>query len=343
MNDSVADARTATPSEVASEGGRARAESLSPEQRREIARKAAEARWSSEYPRATHEGAIKIGNTELPCYVLEDGERILSTRGVMKSIGRRWRGRKHSGTELPVFLEAKNLKPFIGQELDAVLNEVKFRTPKGARAEGFKAKLLPLLCEVYLRARDAGALTATQGGVAIQADILMRGMAQIGIIALVDEATGYQVVRDRMALQAILDKYLRTEFAAWAKRFPDEFYREIFRLRGWVWKGMRVNRPQIVAEYTKDLVYARLAPAILEELETRNPMQDNRRRKSAHHQWMTEDIGVPALAQHLHAVIALMRASPDKGWVNFKRMIDRALPKRGSSVQFDFDDLNLSE
>ena len=32
-----------------------------------------------------------------------------------------------------------------------------------------------------------------------------------------------------MALQAILDAYLRKELA-WAKRFPDEFDRQIFRL-----------------------------------------------------------------------------------------------------------------
>ena len=36
----------------------------------------------------------------------------------------------------------------------------------------------------------------------------MRGFAQVGIAALVDEATGYQEVRDRKALQAILDAFL---------------------------------------------------------------------------------------------------------------------------------------
>jgi hypothetical protein len=123
---------------------------------------------------------------------------------------------------------------------------------------------------------------------------------------------------------------LLKEFAAWAKCFPDEFYQHIFRLRGWTWKGMKVNRPQVVANYTKDVVWARLAPGILKELEARNPIESGRR-KAKHHQWLTEDIGHPALAQHLYAVIGLMRISDS--WDQFKKMLDRAYPKRGDTLQ----------
>jgi P63C domain len=94
-----------------------------------------------------------------------------------------------------------------------------------------------------LDARDADKLTEHQKPIASACDFLIRGLAHIGIIALVDEATGYQEVRDRLALQAILDAYLRKELAAWAKRFPDEFYKQMFRLKGWQWKGMSINRP----------------------------------------------------------------------------------------------------
>src|SRR5206468_6981574 len=99
----------------------------------------------------------------------------------------------------------------------------------------------------------------------------------------------YQEFRDRHALQALLDRYLRKELAAWAQRFPDEFYQNIFRLRNWEWKGMSVNRPWIVGKLTKDIVYARLAPGIIKELEQRNPMDEKGHRKARHHQWLTED------------------------------------------------------
>jgi hypothetical protein len=162
----------------------------------------------------------------------------------------------------------------------------------------------------------------------------MRALAHVGIIALVDEATGYQELRDRFALQAILDQYLRKELAAWAKRFPDDFYQEMFRLKNWQWKGMSINRPQYVGKVTKDIVYARLAPGILKELEERNPSDDRGHRKARHHQWLTEDVGHKALAQHLHAVLAFMRVS--KSWDQFYAMLNQAFPKQGATLKLPF-------
>ncbi len=316
-------------------GGMARAESLPAKARSEIARKAARSRW--DLPLATHEGTLHIGTADIPCYVLENGERILSTRGVMLALKRRWRGRKYSGTELPVFLEAKNLKPFIDNDLTSVLSVINFRSKRGNCAEGFKAQIVPSVCEVYLRARDEGdVLTVPQARIARQCEILMRGLAHVGILALVDEATGYQEVRDRMALQAILEQYLRKELAVWAKRFPDDFYQEIFRLRGWQWKGMKVNRPQVVANYTNDFVWERLAPGILKELEARNPVTESGYRKAKHHQWLTDEIGHPQLAQHLYAIVGLMRAAGS--WEQFKAMINKAFPKKGMTLSLPLTD-----
>src|SRR5687768_7567502 len=101
-------------SEAGKRGGAARAKSLSPTQRSVQARQAAVARWTKEGKEpplvATHEGVIFPTGAEISCYVLQNGDRMLSTRGMMKALGRVWRGRKYPGTELPVFLEAKNLK-----------------------------------------------------------------------------------------------------------------------------------------------------------------------------------------------------------------------------------------
>lgn len=136
-------------------GGVARAKKLTPEQRSEIAKRAAESRWSPEIQDATHAGTLTLGDAEIQCYVLADGQRIISTRGVMKALGRTWRGRKYSGTDLPVFVEAKNLLPIITQADREVLVPVQFRTPTGGKGEGFKAEVLPTVCEIYLRAHRA--------------------------------------------------------------------------------------------------------------------------------------------------------------------------------------------
>jgi hypothetical protein len=330
--------------ESKAKGGHARAQALSPRERQEIARKAAEARWHSDVPQASHEGNLTIGNATIKAAVLPNGKRLLSQGTFLRAIGRSRTPKGGTGAlstvdGLPFFLQAEQLKPFISEELRESTTPVFFRDLTGKRAVGYDALLLPKVCEVYLRLRDSyqaeGREIPYQYAHIVQAcDALIRGLAHVGILALVDEATGYQEVRDKRALEAILDQFLRKELAAWAKRFPDEFYRQIFRLRGWVWRGMKVNRPQIVAHYTNDIVWARIAPGILKELEARNPKNEKGNRKGRHHQLLTEDVGHPALAQHLYAVMGLMRASRD--WETFMALLDTAFPKFGDNYRLPF-------
>jgi hypothetical protein len=319
-------------------GGTARAKALTDEQRSSIAREAALARWSGDLPRASHHGEVKIGSKVLSAAVLPNGKRLLSQGSFLLALGRSRTPKGGTGalvTEgLPFFLQADALQPFVSDELRQATTPIHYRMPNGQRAVGYDALLLPQVCEVYLNFRDgceeaSEAVPRQYRHIVRACDALVRGLAHVGIVALVDEATGYQEVRDRAALQAILDQYLAKTFAAWAKRFPDEFYKEIFRLRGWQWRGMSVNRPSAVAQYTKDIVYARLAPALLAELEAKNPKDEKGRRAQKHHQWLTEDVGHPALAQHLHAVIGLMRASDT--WQEFQRLLQRSFPKLGTT------------
>ena len=328
---------------VQSSGGKARAESLTNEQRKEIASKAAKARWAK--PKATHQGVLTIGLTKIPCAVLDNGKRIVTEHGITNAIlGSRSGASKRlkkaaevGGALLPLFLAPNNLSAFIDKELrDGPLNPILYEDESGI-AQGYDATLLPAVCEVWLKAREAGALQKQQLGKAMAAEMLMRSLAKVGITALVDEATGYQDVRNKEALQALLDAFLLKELAAWAKRFPDDFYKEIFRLRGWQWNKLSVKRPILVGKLTNDIVYERLAPGVLTELENKNPKDDYGRRKSTHHQWLTEDVGHPALAQHLHAIIGLMRASTS--WIQFHDMLDKAFPKRGDTMPLEFIDV----
>jgi hypothetical protein len=328
-----------------SAGGKARAKKLTKSQREEIARRAADARWN--IPTATHSGVIRIAGHEVACAVLEDGRRVINQQSFSEAIGRKGKPkvsqRKADGGffDVPAFVAADNLKPYIGSDLTESSTPIVYRPEHAGRAAyGYEARLLPLVCDVYVAADAAGALHPTQKPSANTCRVLLKAFSQLGIVALVDEATGYQEVRDKMALQAILDCYLLQAFAAWAKRFPDDFYKEMFRLKGWTWKNLNpANGPRCIAQYTKDIVYARLEAGLLRELESRNPVQSNGRRKTAHHQWLTDDLGHPKLSNHVHAVTALMRATADGQWDSFKRMLDRAFPPKGHSIQLDFDDL----
>lgn len=324
-------------------GGVARAKKLPSDARIAIARKAAQSRWATDYPKADYTGELPIGDLRIPCAVLPDGTRVLSQRGVGRALGRSFGGATWKKTDgdgaggLPFYINASPLKPFIPNDLLVLLSQpLMYQHGKGGgAAAGLVATALTGVCNVWLSAREAHyrgeiRLNESQLSVALRAEIIMRGLADVGIVGLVDEATGYQEIRDRNALQEILNAFLRKELAAWAKRFPDEFYQQIYRLRGWDRTGRGSSRPQIVAYYTKDLVYARLAPGIIEELERRNPSEHGRR-KSKHHQWLTEDVGHPALAQHLYAVITLMRVSTS--WDQFKAFLDAAHPVRGDTLR----------
>ena len=165
-----------------------------------------------------------------------------------------------------------------------------------------------------LEARQAGTLkTVEQRYVAKQCEILARAFAKVGIIALVDEVTGYQHHRARLALHEILEKFIAKELVKWAKTFPDEFYEQLFRLRGWSYVNLGgkppFKRPILVGKLTNDIVYDRLAPGVLDELKRKNPKDEKGHRKHKLFQWLTDDIGHPKLREHLVAVITLMKAS----------------------------------
>ena len=271
---------------------------------------------------------LKIGNVLIPCYVLEDGTRVLTQYGFYEAIGRSGkpaRGRGSSLENIAPFLALDNLKPFIDNDLIDSTKPIKFIPDKGGPAWGYRAEILPKVCEVYLKARDAKVLLKSQEKFAAACDLMVRGLAHVGIIALVDEVTGYQAVRSRQALEEILEKFISKELRKWAKTFPDEFYEQMFRLRDWKYQPFSVKRPQYIGTLTNDIVYERLAPGVLEELKRLTPRDEKGRTKQRFFQRLTEDVGHPRLREHLTAVIALMRASTK--WEQFYRMLQRALPR----------------
>lgn len=324
---------------IQSKGGRVRAQRLSAEQRSEIAKSAAAARW--ELPQAFYSGQLEIGDLTFPCSVLSDGTRILTQSDFMRGMGMYYSGwvsqnrsAEDAAAEVPQFLSFKSIKPFVDKHLgDLQSIIVKYRTERGKVAHGIRADIIPKICDVWLDAEEHERLGPRQKKVARNAKLLIRALAHVGIIALVDEATGYQYARARDALEKILERYISDRLLKWAKRFPDEFYKEMFRLKGWNYLDPIKARPMVVGKYTNDLVYERLAPGVLEEIQRLNPPNDRGRRRWKNHQWLSEDVGHPALRDHLMGVIALMKASPDNGWGQFKRTMNRVYPKCDETIE----------
>lgn len=324
-------------------GGRARAESLTPEERSHIAKRGAEARWKhgrAKVLRATHGSAdhpLRIGDVQIPCYVLEDGTRVLTQAGFTGAVGMARGGSMVAGmNRIELFVKRNRINRFIDNALvERFANPIPFVMPDGTRANGFEATLLADLCEAVLKAREAGELQTQQLGIAAKCEILVRGFARVGIVALVDEATGYQKDRARDALAKILETFIATELQPWIKTFPSEFYEQIFRLRGLQYPRDNVQRPQYFGVLTNDIVYRRLAPGVLDELKRVVEKNEIGRPKHKYFQKLTANVGYPKLREHLGAVVAVMRLSRD--WADFMHKLNAFYPRYGDTFELPFD------
>ncbi len=279
-----------------------------------------------------HKGTLHIANVDLRCFVLEDQRRVISGRSLTEAIGMKGRGQGASR-----IYTHPALKGFIGADLAlAIENPIQFKSG-GLPTTGFEATILLQICDAILNARDANVLkTEQEQRYAKAADTLMRAFATVGIIALVDEATGYQAEREKDELQRILSAYISPELMPWTGRFPPEFYEQMFRLRNWPYRPLSTKRPLTAGKLTNQLIYEKLLPGVLEELRRKHPPDETGRRKHKHHQFLTNDIGNPHLEKQLAVVTALMRISPN--WRVFTTHFSRAFPSEVEQMTFEFED-----
>lgn len=280
-----------------------------------------------------------IGDVEIPAYVLNNGMRVLSQNGIQKAMG--YFGT--AGNWLPNFVNRKQISPFISSGLyEALSNRVVFqRTGAGGSASdtyGYDATILIDICDAIIEAKNAGGLPENLYKYASQAEKIIRSVAKVGIIALVDEATGYEKVREKDTLQRFLQKFLEEERGRWVRTFPPEFFEAIFKMKGWTWKQASTKKPSVVGHYINNYVYSRLAPQVLTELRKLNPKDEKGNRKGAHTQWINPEFGHPKLKEHLTVLTAFAKAT-GYNWNNWNRMVERALPKfnNDGSVAHEFD------
>ncbi len=326
-DESVSKQASALSKRGARKGGIARAEQLDSDTRREIAIKAANARWG-DVQVAGYAGEIQIGNLKIACAVLDDGTRLLSQSTVLQALGRnpeKSRRTRGASAQRAPFLLANNVQPYIPDQLKELDTPIPYRLAgESGRAWGYRAEILPLVCEVYLEARRQGRLVDSQEATAKAAEVLLSGLARIGILGLVDEATGYQEARDRHELQLVLEKYVSAELRPWVKTFPDEFFGQIYRLHGWDFRSGTSKRTPQVGKLVNKYVYDQLPPGVHDELRRRNPRTPKGYRLHKHHQLLTADTGNVHLDRQISTVMTLMRIANSKA--EFEDLFERAYP-----------------
>lgn len=294
--------------------------------RHEVAIKAARERWNPSIPQATHSGKLKIGNLELECDVLPDGTRLIRAKNILKILGRGKIGgedrKRAEEANLPVFLIASNLRPYCEPEYGVRAKTIFYRSKDGNRCIGYEATILPEACKIFDRAFIDGVLKGNQIKVAENCKNLIYALAKTGITALIDECTGYQYVRERTALQELMQKWIVPEGREWVKRFPDEFFEQCYRLHGWEYpKVDRKNHPSYLGKFINKYVYEKLEAPVLNELQRINPIKENGARRHKHHQFLTEDVGHDQLRKQLNITTAFMKVARDVE--DFKKLMEK--------------------
>lgn len=286
--------------------------------------------------RITHEGSLDLNGLFIPCFVLEDGTRVLSGRGLQEALRIRDKpeeGEKRGGYILPKFLASKAFKPFIDSKLEVANFEPILCYKGNLRYHGYEATVLADICDAVLEARKNGVkMTDRQQIVANECEVLVRALAKVGIIALVDEATGYQYDRERDELQKILKAYVSPEILEWQKTFHETFYREIFRLRKWVYTPIGIRkRPGVVGTYTNQFVYDMLPPGVVQKIKQVTPKNASGNYMYKFHQSLTPDVGREHLRNQLISVTTILSIS--RSWQEFKDLFARKFGQ--TAIDFD--------
>lgn len=280
-------------------------------------------------------GKLTLCGHELQCANLADGRRVISTTAFLTALGRARPGgqtyerRRATGRDqLPVFLASERLRPFIPSNFSVAT--IRYSpVGNGPRAEGVDADAVPMICKIWVDAWTAGALLDRQLPTAYAAAAINNALAHVGIIALIDEVTGYQADRAREELQKILKAYVCPEMLPWLQRFPSEFFKETYKIMGWEYKEGTAARPGFVGTIINDWIYKRLPAPVLPELCKVNPVIDGHRRRK-HHQHLTRETGIPHLDRQISHVTMLMRVSTDRRM--FEELLVRAFPVSGDQM-----------
>lgn len=328
-------------------GGVARAKALTSEKLKAISEQGVAAkRAKAALPKLIKKGDdLNLGGVTIPCAVVEgpDGEpmRVITESGITNALlgsrsGASKRLKKkaeNEGALLPIFLAPSQLNPYVIKHLGSGPLKVIEYVDGERIVRAYDAELLPAVCDVWLDARQDGALQTQQLAKAQQAEVLTRGLARVGIIALVDEATGFQRDRAKDALAKILEAFVAKDLQPYLRTFPPDYYEQLFKLYELPYPpvGNKSWRPAFFGHITNDVVYSRLAPELLPELKKAASKAE---KKAKLHQWLTQDLGHPKLREHLASIISIMKLSktPD----DFRANVNLIHPREGDTSQLDF-------
>lgn len=284
--------------------------------------------------KALYQAPLPIGGVELDCAVLDDKDntRVIGMTSVFKAFDRVPRSNNRL-INIPAFMDAKNLQSYINQEFMGLIKPIEYFDGKSEKV-GYNARIITKMCKMYLDARRDGVLTSKQLHLAEKSEILQSAFADLGVITLIDEATGFQRDRSHDALRLLLERYISEGMRRWIKTFPDSFFRELDKLYdNETTKSQK--RPQYYGNFINRYVYDPIEHGYIKQKLDALNITDKGKRKARFHQWLSDE-GKQVLTRQIGRVEMLMELCPDID--AFKKAAIKQ--KKVSIAPYLFDEMN---
>lgn len=292
-------------------GGLVVAAKMTPEQRRERARRGAAARWGL---RATHKGNFKEAfGIDVDCYVLNDERKtaVISKRGMAAALGL-----GEGGSALTRFVTGKTIARAVGAEVIEKVNKPLIfigdipgvKAPPIGPVHGYDVSLLIDICKALVLANSNGELLRSHANIVAQANVILAASAKAGIQGLVYALAGYDRTKEEV-IEAY-KMYVREEAREYEKEFSPELYEQWYRLYGLA-KPER-GRPWEFRFLTIDHIYRPLANSHGKVLElARACKASNGEKNDKIHQFLSE-VGVKALRSQIGKIIGIAMVSENR-------------------------------
>ncbi len=289
--------------EVQKMGSQVATKNMTLEQKKERARNAAIARWKKKkgiewhppLPEAAYRGVGFLGNSEIECYVLTNGERVISSSQALRLLT----GKSEGTLAGAGILKISGLKSLISNNKGGDQTIQFYIAGNPTVGNGITAEFFAEICNAFVTAALCGDLTSEyQRSIAIRCATYQKVFMKVGIVAYIDELTHFQKERDKEALDIKVKAYIQEEARKWEKTFPDMFYQELARLCGFEnWK----KKPSFYGHITNK-IYKMVDPEVAKRI---RELADNL--DKCCHQFLTKDAGLLKLRDSINQTLGLAR------------------------------------
>lgn len=265
---------------------------------------------------------LRIGNIELPCFILDNRQAIFAKNGFQKALG--YDGKSEDW--LFDFLSSINkFYPIPGELFASYEKPILFEVSSKEGAiimSGIPTYILLMTCQTIINAKSDGYLSVGQLKHAKAAQTIAQYASLHNLNEAVAQASGFDFAKEsgKEFLQQFLVKSTNDNAYHWVKTFRDSFYDMLLVLNGFSWTDLRA-KPEEISSLLHEIVFSRISDNLLAELRENQPKRSYRRKGK------NSDNEHPVLKDYIAETLSLAKAAADN-WTIFIQLLNRIHPKK---------------